>query len=58
MNYENAIPYDNFNSLQDIQNLYEDIGNVFILFGTGTHKVKKKAEQIACNIAYKSCVKS
>ena len=29
-----------------------------IVFGKGTHKVKKKAEQIACNIAYKSCVKT
>ena len=58
MNYEKAIPYDNFNSLQDIHNLYESIGNVFIVFGTGTHKVKKKAEQIACSKAYKSCMKT
>ena len=55
MNYENAIPYSNFNTLKDIQNLYEDIGNVFIVFGIGTHKVKKKAEQIACRMAYTSC---
>jgi hypothetical protein len=58
MNYEKAIPYDNFNSLQDIHNLYESIGNVFIVFGTGTHKVKKKAEQIACSKAYKSCMQN
>jgi len=58
MNPANAIPYENFNSLQDIQNLYEQIGNVFIIFGTGTHKVKKKAEQLACLKAYKLCSKS
>ena len=55
VNYENAIPFNNFKSLKDIQNLYDQIGNVFINFGTGTHKVKKKAEQIACKIAYESC---
>jgi len=58
MNHENAITYENFNSLQDIQNLYEQIGNVFIIFGTGTHKVKKKAEQLACRKAYTLCSKS
>ena len=58
MKYENAISYENFNSLQDIQNLYEQIGTVFIVFGMGTHKVKKKAEQIACSKAYAACTKN
>jgi len=50
--YTKAIPFCNFKSLHDIHELYNDIGEVFIEFGKGTHKVKKKAEQIACQIAY------
>lgn len=52
---EKAIHFSKFKSLKDIQNLYADIGEVFILFGTGKHKVKKKAEQIACKEAYNLC---
>ena len=52
---EMATHFSNFNSLKDVQNLFNSIGQVFILFGTGKHKIKKKAEQIACKEAYDLC---
>jgi len=46
-----AINYEEFNSLDDIQSSFEKNNRVFIFLGEGTHKIKKKAEQISCEVA-------
>ena len=43
-----AIPYQAFNSFQKIQELFAEKGEAFILLGIASHKIKKKAEQLAC----------
>lgn len=48
---QNAIPYSQFNSFQQIHE-YMSFNNKILLFlGEGKHKIKKKAEQIACDDA-------
>ncbi|MGI9554489.1 MAG: ribonuclease III family protein [Vampirovibrionia bacterium] len=46
-----AICYSNFTSLDDLEAYYLEKGNVLIFMAKGTHKTKKKAEQIACEKA-------
>ncbi len=50
-NYNDAIPYTNFGSFEAIQNYLLDHEYVFIFLANGQHKIKKKAEQIACELA-------
>ena len=38
---------DKFGSFQDIHQYMSENGKVFILLGSGVHKIKKKAEQMA-----------
>jgi len=45
---ENASDYSEFNSFEAIQQYYQDKGECLIFFGKGVHKIKKKAEQVAC----------
>jgi len=48
-NYLNALDFSQFNNFLNIQKHLEANDNkVFILLGKGIHKIKKKAEQIAC----------
>ena len=47
-NVSEAIPLSEFATLQNIHKHVEHEGSVFIILGEGTHKIKKKAEQIAC----------
>ena len=47
-NQNNALPFSQFNSFINIQNYIESNEKVLILLGSGLHKIKKKAEQIAC----------
>ena len=47
-NQNNALPFSQFNSFINIQNYIETNEKVLILLGSGLHKIKKKAEQIAC----------
>jgi len=50
---QNAIPYSQFSSFQEIHE-YMSLNNKILLFlGEGKHKIKKKAEQIACDDAIK-----
>jgi dsRNA-specific ribonuclease len=51
-----AHPYSFFGSFGNIQNYYGEHGTVFVFLGEGTHKIKKKAEQIACDEAIKLIV--
>ncbi len=46
-----AISIDKFGSFQDIHQYMSENGKVFILLGSGVHKIKKKAEQMACESA-------
>ncbi len=47
----NAIHISKFKSLQDIHSYMSIHGKIFVFLGEGIHKIKKKAEQIACEIA-------
>jgi dsRNA-specific ribonuclease len=48
---EQAIPYQDLGSSQKIQETFLKKGEIFILLGKSQHKIKKKAEQFACQIA-------
>jgi dsRNA-specific ribonuclease len=46
-----AIDFSEFKTLETIETYHENNGNVLVFMAKGTHKTKKKAEQIACEIA-------
>jgi dsRNA-specific ribonuclease len=46
-----AMPVSMFHSFKEIHEHYEKHGKIFIFIGQGIHKIKRKAEQIACNEA-------
>lgn len=50
LTHKDALLYNNnnINSFEQIQRLFLEKGKIFIFLGEGTHKIKKKAEQIAC----------
>lgn len=48
---DKAIPLSHFNSYQDIHLHMSKHNSVFVFLGEGIHKIKKKAEQIACENA-------
>ena len=54
LNIKEAIPFSEFGSFQQIQSVLMAKGFVFVFLGSGTHKIKKKAEQIACEMAIKA----
>jgi len=45
---EDAVHFKTFGSFESIQSKLEMNGNVFVFLGSGTHKIKRKAEQLAC----------
>ena len=47
----NAIPLSRFNSFHEIHEYMSNHGKIFVFLGEGIHKIKKKAEQIACDTA-------
>ena len=51
VNLDEAVPFSEYGSFEAIQTMYEKIGKAFVFMGEGTHKIKKKAEQLACEIA-------
>ena len=51
VNYNDAINYDNFGSFEKISEHYANTGEVFVFLSKSTHKIKKKAEQVACEMA-------
>jgi dsRNA-specific ribonuclease len=51
MNLSEAKPFGLYGSFAKIQEALLKHESVFIFLGSGTHKIKKKAEQIACEIA-------
>lgn len=46
-----AIPFSHFPNFKAIQDFLSNKGKVFIHLGEGQHKIKRKAEQIACSQA-------
>jgi len=48
---DDAVPFSDYGSFEAIQIMYEKLGKIFVFMGEGTHKIKKKAEQLACEIA-------
>ena len=48
-----AINYKQFDSLIKLHDKFEEDGKIFVFLGKGIHKIKKKAEQIACELALK-----
>ena len=45
---ENAIDYKVFNSFSAIQDYIDENEKVLVFLGEGQHKIKRKAEQTAC----------
>jgi ribonuclease-3 len=45
---EDAVDFSYFGSFENIQNKFNLEGKVFVFLGRGTHKIKRKAEQMAC----------
>ena len=48
---ENALHIQNFPTFKSIHEYMEQHGKIFLFLGEGLHKIKRKAEQIACNEA-------
>ena len=48
---EDAIPFTHFGSFSKIADYYETNEKAFVFLSNGTHKIKRKAEQIACEKA-------
>ena len=43
-----SIPFSQFGSFEKIHEYIKQNGTVFVLLGEGSHKIKKKSEQLAC----------
>jgi hypothetical protein len=50
---KDAKPFSQYGSFANIQLKLVEDGYVFVFLGSGLHKIKKKAEQIACEVAIK-----
>jgi len=48
-NHKNALLLKNFDTFQAIHNYVETNGNILLFLGDGQHRIKRKAEQDACN---------
>jgi dsRNA-specific ribonuclease len=53
LTHNDAVDISFFKNFQSIQEILLMNGKVFIFLGEGQHKIKRKAEQIACNEAIK-----
>jgi dsRNA-specific ribonuclease len=51
LTHNDSIPYCQFSNFQEIHDYMSRVGKAFIFLGEGKHKIKKKAEQIACETA-------
>lgn len=51
VNHKDSLPYEKFNSFESIHKYLEEHTKLFIFFAESKHKIKKKAEQAACQIA-------
>ena len=53
LTHKASIPFSNFNNFNAIHEYHQSHPFVFIFLGAGLHKIKKKAEQMACENALK-----
>ena len=51
LKHRNALPYNQFKTFAAIQEYIQTYTKVFIFLGESKHKIKKKAEQRACELA-------
>ena len=51
METSNAVDFETIGSFEKIQSILSEDEKVFVLLGSGLHKIKKKAEQEACEKA-------
>lgn len=49
LKFEHSVPLSKFTCYYDIHQYMSQHNKVFVFLGEGTHKIKKKAEQIACD---------
>lgn len=49
--YHNAYKYSDLKSFSSIYSILQNESKIVVFFAQGTHKIKKKAEQIACELA-------
>jgi dsRNA-specific ribonuclease len=51
VNHSKSIPLSQFASYNGVHQFMSENGKIFLFLGEGKHKIKKKAEQIACDEA-------
>ena len=51
VSHNDAVDISFFKTFKSIQDFVAENGKAFIFMGEGQHKIKRKAEQIACNEA-------
>ena len=51
LNHNDSIPWENFGSFKNIETKFDDVGMLYVFLSESKHKIKKKAEQRACQIA-------
>lgn len=51
LHHNHSVSIDKFGSFRDIHQHMSQYGKIFVFLGEGVHKIKKKAEQIACESA-------
>ena len=49
--HSDSVPFTNFSNYDDIHQYMSQHGKIFVFLGEGKHKIKKKAEQFACETA-------
>lgn len=55
--YKNAYLYSDLQSFLKIKSIVDTESKIVVFFAQGTHKIKKKAEQIACELALNELLK-
>jgi ribonuclease-3 len=53
LTHRHSTPFSNFKSYEEIHKYMSIHGKIFLFLGEGIHKIKKKAEQMACDEAIK-----
>ena len=54
LTHNNAVNISYFKNFKGIHDYITDCSKVLVFMGEGQHKIKRKAEQVACNEAIKS----
>jgi dsRNA-specific ribonuclease len=51
LNHRDSVPWEKFGSFKNIETKVDDVGMLYVFLSESKHKIKKKAEQRACQIA-------